>query len=62
MHVGPGGVNCPCCGYGKTKDRRQFYTSHARRALKRELVDEIENDFEVTDEMIGNWLNSLDRH
>ena len=44
LHVGPGGVNCPCCGYGKTKDRRKFYTRFARRVLKHELINDIENE------------------
>ena len=45
--VGPGGINCPCCAYGKQKDRIQFYVQAARCRFKRELqieIDEVYNE------------------
>lgn len=42
-HVGPGGICCPCCAYGKHRDRKQFYTQYARRLFKLELQDEIDD-------------------
>ena len=50
--IGPGGINCPCCAYGKHKDRTQFYTQVTRKRLNEILVDEIEEAFEELEEEI----------
>jgi len=51
MHLrcGPGGINCPCCAYGKNKDRKQFYTQLARHQLKIELENEYHYDVDDAD-------------
>lgn len=51
--VGPGGMNCYCCAYGKTKDRKQFYTQIVRKELKDHLRDEVQEAFwEIEDDQI----------
>ena len=51
--VGPGGINCPCCAFGKKKDRQQFYVQVARKELKNLLRDEIQEAFwEIEDDKI----------
>lgn len=40
--VGPGGIKCYCCAYGKHKDRKQFYVQVVRKEMKSHLRDEIQ--------------------
>ena len=53
QRVGPGGIKCPCCAYGKTKDRKQFYTQIIRKRLKDILDTEIQEAlWEIEDDKI----------
>ena len=55
QRVGPGGMKCPCCAYGKKKDRQQFYIQVARRKLKNNLRDELQEAlWELEDEKLAS--------
>ena len=52
--VGPGGINCPCCAFGKKKDRQQFYTQIVRKEMKDILRNEIQDAlWELEDEEVA---------
>lgn len=59
MHkrVGPGGICCPCCAYGKNRDRQQYYVQFARKEFKRELQNEIDDAY---DEDLGGGETRVD--
>jgi len=56
--IGPGGMRCYCCAFGKHKDRQQFYIQRARKALKNALLDEVDEALRELEEMAKENLDN----
>ena len=44
--IGPGGMNCPCCGPAKGKERKQFFRIGRKRLnnLLNQLIKEMNDE------------------